>query len=169
MWVGVEGNQLIGVSHLCSRLRYPPYSKKKLHRIRWLFDISERGVLPRKLFLLFMVVAITAVLVQVLTTSNEVLPEYSHVCSTQLHNLHLIPHFECSIAQLDMLNVNVCCFRFNMFHVASWAIAVSLDECFNNHCFLLILPNWNSGKDGAKAILGSSSLNKIIMANVVID
>ena len=47
-----------------NKLRYPPLQEEAAS-IRWLFDISEKGVLPRKLFLLFMVVAFTAVLVQV--------------------------------------------------------------------------------------------------------
>ena len=87
------------LSHLCFRLRYPPYSKKKLNRIRWIFDISERGVWPGKLFFLFIAVAFAAVIIQVLTTCGIVLPEYSHACSTQIHNFHLAPR---SIAQLDI-------------------------------------------------------------------
>ena len=89
------------LSHLCFRLRYPPYSKKKLNRIRWIFDISERGVWPGKLFFLFIVVAFAAVIIQVLTTCDIVLPEYSHVCSTRIHNTSLhstTGHLGCSMS-----------------------------------------------------------------------
>ena len=47
------------------RLRYPPFDKTKLKRLKWLLTPKERGRgLPWRLMILFLLVAIVAVTIQ---------------------------------------------------------------------------------------------------------
>ena len=47
------------------RLRYPPFDKTKLKRLKWLLTPKERGGgLPWRLMILFLLVAIVAVAIQ---------------------------------------------------------------------------------------------------------
>jgi len=55
------------ISHFSLRLRYPPYSKKKLQRLKWLLSPSEGTVWSWRLFLLFMLVGLAAAIIQVLS------------------------------------------------------------------------------------------------------
>ena len=57
--------------HFSLSLRYPPYSKKKLQRLKWLLSPSEGSAWPWRLFLLFVLVALAAFVVQVYSSSTE--------------------------------------------------------------------------------------------------
>lgn len=52
--------------HTTDSLRYPPFSKKKLGRIKWLLSPSEhRSSWPSRFLLLVLIVALIAVAIQV--------------------------------------------------------------------------------------------------------
>jgi len=58
------------ISYFSPRPRYPPYSKKKLQCLKWLLSPSEGSAWPWRLFLLFVLVALAAFVVQVFIASS---------------------------------------------------------------------------------------------------